>query len=108
MKIPETAQQASQLVLRHLNEVLSRTMLAIVEGNENEKDTDSIIEQAKQGIHAMIEEIAPDQADNLWEFFLNGVYPKLEPMIKSVLEDHNAVGTSNESSTNDLTLKVKL
>ena len=106
--LPETAQQASQLVLRHLKEVLSRTMLAIVEGNENEKDTDAIVEEGKQGIRAMIEEIAPEQADNLWEFFLNGVYPRLEPMIKSFLEDHNAVGTPNESTTNDLTLKVKL
>lgn len=106
--IPETPQQASQLVLRHLSEVLSRTMLAIVEGNENEKDTDSIIEQAKQGIHAMIEEVVPDQADNLWEFFLGEVYPKLEPMMKSVLLDHNAVGTANETCINDLTLKVTL
>lgn len=108
VNIPESPQQASQLVLRHMNEVLSRTMLAIVEGNEGEKDVNSIIEQAKQGIHAMIEEIAPDQADNLWEFFLSGVYPRLEPMIKSILEDHNSVGTPNESTTNDLTLKVKL
>lgn len=83
-------------------------MLAIVEGNEGEKDVNSIIEQAKQGIHAMIEEVVPNQADNLWDFFLEAVYPKLEPMMKSVLEDHNAVGTSNETCINDLTLTVTL
>lgn len=108
VRIPETQQQATQLALRHLREVLSRTMLAIVEGNEGEKDVNSIIEQAKQGIHAMIEEVVPNQADNLWNFFLEAVYPKLEPMMKSVLEDHNAVGTSNETCINDLTLTVTL
>jgi hypothetical protein len=108
VSLPETQQQASQLVLRHLSEVLSRTMLAIVEGNENEKDSGSIIEQAKLGIRAMIEEVAPEQANNLWEFFLGEVYPRLEPMMKSILEDHNAVGTSNETCINDLTLTVTL
>ena len=108
VRLPETQQQASQLVLRHLSEVLSRTMLAIVEGNENEKDAESIIEQAKLGIRAMIEEVAPEQADNLWEFFPGEVYPKLEPMMKSILEDHNAMGTPNETRINDLTVTVTL
>lgn len=106
--LPETPQQATQLVLRHLSEVLSRTMLAVVEGNEQEKDTEDLIEQGKQGIRAMIEEVAPQQADNLWEFFLNDVYPRLEPLVRSILEDRNAVGTPNESQTNDLQLTVTL
>ena len=106
--LPETPQQATQLVLRHLSEVLSRALLAVVEGNEEERDVESIIEEGKQGIHAMIAEVAPDQADNLWEFFLNDVYPKLDPMVRSILEDHNATGTPLESQTNDLNLTVKL
>ena len=106
--LPETPQQATQLVLRHLNGVLSRTLLAIVEGNEQDKDVESIITEGKQGVHTMINEVAPDQADALWEFFLNDVYPKLEPMVKTILEDRNAVGTPNESHTDDLHLKVSL
>ena len=106
--LPETSQQASQLVLRHLNEVFSRAMLAVVEGNEQEKDTESIINQGKQGIRAMIEEVAPDQADALWEFFLGDVFPKLEPLLRSVLEDHNAVGTNDELHTDDLHLTLEL
>lgn len=106
--LPETSQQASQLVLRHLGEVLSRTMLAVVEGNENEKDYESIIEQGQQGLHAMIEEIIPSQAGNVWDFFMDGVYSKLDPLVRSVLQDLNAVGTSGESRTDDLTLSVPL
>ena len=108
VNLPETPQQATQLVLRHLSEVLSRALLAVVEGNEQEQDVDSIIEEGKQGIRAMIAEVAPDQADNLWEFFLNDVYPKLDPLVRSILEDRNAVGTSQESHTGDLRLQVKL
>ena len=106
--LPETPQQATQLVLRHLSEVLSRALLAVVEGNEQELDVESIINDGKQGIRAMIAEVAPDQADNLWEFFLNEVYPKLDPLVRSILEDRNAVGTPLESHTDDLRFTVKL
>lgn len=106
--LPETSQQASQLALRHLSGVLSRTMLAVVEGNEQDLQTDDIINEGKQGIRAMIEEVVPEQADLLWEFFLNDVYPKLEPVVRSILEDRNSVATDKDSRINDLHLTVKL
>ena len=106
--LPETPQQATQLVLRHLSEVLSRTLLAVVEGNEQGQDVESIIEQGKQGIRAMIAEVAPEQADNLWDFFLNDVYPKLDPLVRSILEDRNAVDSPLEAHANDLRLTVTL
>ena len=106
--LPETPQQASQLVLRHLREVLSRTLLAVVEGNEQDQDVESIISEGKQGIRAMIEEVMPDQAENLWDFFLEAVYPKLEPLVRSILDGRNAAGTANDSHTDDLHLTVRL
>ena len=107
--LPETPQQAAQLVLRHFNEVLSRAMLAVVEGNEQEKDVESIIMQAKEGIHAMIQEIAPDQADDLWDFFLTSVYPtRVEPLVRSLLEDRNAVHSLAESHIDDLHFTIRL
>ena len=108
VNLPENPQQATQLALRHLKEVLSRTLLAVVEGNEQNQDYEDIISQGKQGIRAMIEEVAPSQADNLWEFFQSSVYPQLEPLVRSILEDRNAVGTPIESHTDDLHLKVNL
>ena len=106
--LPETPQQATQLALRHLSEVMSRTLLAVVEGNEQEKDVESIIAQGKQGVRAMIEEVVPDQADAMWEFFESGVYPRLDPLVRSILEDRNAVGTPTESHTDDLRLTIRL
>ena len=106
--LPETPLQATQLVLRHMSEVLSRAMLAVVEGNEQHQDVEAIINDGKQGIRAMIAEVAPDQADNLWEFFLNDVYPKLDPLVRSVLDDRNAVGMPDESHTSDLQLTIAL
>lgn len=106
--LPETPQQATQLALRHLREVISRAVLAVVEGNDSEADIEDIINEGKQGIRAMIEEVAPDQADNLWDFFLGEVYPKLEPLVRSVLGDYNAVGTDAESRTDDLHLEVTM
>ena len=107
-RLPETAQQATQLVLRHLSEVLSRTLLAVVEGNEQNSDVEGIIGQGKRGVRAMIDEVAPDQGDALWEFFDADVYPRLDPIVRSVLEDRNAVGIPGESRTDDLLLNVTL
>ena len=56
----------------------------------------------------MIEEAAPDQLDALWEFFQADVYPQLEPLVRSILADHNAVGSLNKSRTDDLHLKAPL
>ena len=106
--LPQTAQQASQLALRHLSEVFSRTLLAVVEGNENEGDVEALIQEGQQGIRDMIDEVAPDQADNLWDFFQSDVLPKLDPMLRGLLEDRNGVGTPDESRTNDLRLTVTL
>ena len=106
--LPETSQQASQLVLRHLREVLSRTMLAVVEGNEQDKDVESIIDEGKEGIRAIIEEVAPEQAEGLWEFFLGDVYPMLDPIVRGILEDRNGMGTPDESHTDDLNLSIRL
>ena len=108
VSLPATEQQAAQLVTRHLSDALSRTMLAVVEGCENEHDSQAIIDKGKRDVRDMIAEVAPDQADNLWDFFITSVYPKLEPMVCSILEDRNAVGTPNESRTHDLTLTIKL
>lgn len=106
--LPETPQQATQLVLRHLNEVLSRAMIAVVEGNEQEKDVDELMNMGKEGVRAIIDETAPNQADALWEFFLADVYPKLEPLVRSILQDLNGVGTRGESRTDDLQLKARM
>ncbi len=106
--LPETPQQATQLALRHLNEVLSRAMLAVVEGNEQEADIEDIIAQGEQGIRSIIEEVAPDMSDNLWEFFQSAVYPRLDPLFRSILEDRNAVGKPTESRTDDLHLTITL
>lgn len=107
--LPETPQQAAQLVLRHFNEVLSRAMLAVVEGNEQENDVESIITQAKEGIRAMIQEVAPAQADDLYDFFLTSVYPtKVEPLVRSLLEDRNAIHSLAESHIDDLHLTIRL
>ena len=107
-KLPENSQEASQLALRHLSGVLSRTMLAVVEGNEQNLQTDDLINEGKEGIRAMIEEVAPEMAEPLWEFFLNDVYPKLEPVVRSILEDRNAVATDKETHADDLHLVVRL
>ena len=81
----------------------------MVEGNEQENDVESIITQGKEGIRAMIQEIVPDQADDLWEFFITSVYPtKVEPLVRSLLEDRNAVHTLAESRIDDLHLTIRL
>lgn len=107
--LPETPQQASSMVLHHLSEALSHTMLAVMEGNEGEHGGQEIIEHGQQGLRAIIDEIAPDgEAGTLWDFFTESVYPRLEPIARSILEDRNAVGTAGERVTDDLNTVINL
>lgn len=107
-KLPSSRQEATHLVLRHLRQPIADALLAMTQGNEDEQNPQAIIDATRQGLRAMIDELAPRQANQLWDFFSAQVEPKLEPLVRSVLLDLNHAGTPHERKTNDLTLTIEL
>ncbi len=50
----------------------------------------------------------PDEGGYISNFLLEEFYPKLEPLLKSVIEDRNQCGTSHETVVRDLNTTLEL
>ena len=56
----------------------------------------------------MMTEIFGDGGESVATFLLANVMPRVEPTLRSALEDINQVGTDSQSSTPDHNLTIKL
>lgn len=106
-KLPQNAQELSDLLLRHMREPLIKGLLTMSRGNENARNSTVVIDGIKQGVKGMMVELLGDEGEMMAEFLIDEMFPRVEPMLKSALEDINQVGTENESKTDDRTLSVK-
>lgn len=106
--LPTTAQQATALMIRHMQEPLTQSLLIVTRGGEDPQQAPAIIDAVKQGIMGMVQEVMPSQAQFMGPFLIENLWPHVEPMVRSALEDLNQVGTPTESSTPDHVLQLKL
>ncbi len=104
--LPQNARQATTLMIRHMQEPLTQSLLTVTRGGEDPLQAPAIIQAVKQGILGMVAEVMPDQAKYMGPFLLENFWPRVQPMMRSALEDINQVGTSQESSTPDHTLQL--
>jgi len=107
-KLPHSAQELSDLLLRHLSDPFAKSLLDVSRGNENVSDAAVVIDGIKQGIKGMMVEMLGDEGINVAEFLIDELFPRVEPMLRSALEDLNQVGTEHESATNDHRLEIRL
>ncbi len=106
-KLPQNAQELSDLLVRHLREPLTKGLLEMSRGNENEGNAIVVIDGIKQGVKGMMVELLGDEGEMMAEFLIDEMFPRVEPMLKSALEDVNHVGVSDESRTDDHVLSIK-
>lgn len=107
-KLPQNAQELSDLLVRHLREPLTKGLLEMSRGNENERNATVVIDGIKQGVKGMMVELLGDEGETMAEFLIDEMFPRVEPMLKSALEDVNHVGASDESRTDDHRLRIEL
>lgn len=107
-RLPQDERELRELMLRHLQQPLTQSLLAITQGNENPQEAPAIIDAFKKGLLGMIAEVMPDQADMVGDFLLESLMPRVEPMLRSALEDVNHMGTPQQSSTPDHAPKIAL
>lgn len=107
-KLPQNAQELSDLLVRHLREPLTKGLLEMSRGNENERNATVVIDGIKQGVKGMMMELLGDEGEMMAEFLIDEMFPRVEPMLKSALEDVNHVGASDENRTDDHVIVVKL
>ena len=106
--LPATAQQATALMMRHMQEPLTQSLLIVTRGGEDPQQAPAIIDAVKQGIMGMVQEIMPSQAQFMEPFLIENLWPRVEPMVRSALEDLNQVGTPQQSLTPDHVLQLRL
>ena len=106
-KLPQNAQELSDLLVRHLREPLTKGLLEMSRGNENARNATVVIDGIKRGVKGMMVELLGDEGEMMAEFLIDEMFPRVEPMLKSALEDVNHVGASDESRTDDLVLSIK-
>jgi 3',5'-cyclic AMP phosphodiesterase CpdA len=107
-KLPQNAQELSDLLVRHLREPLTKGLLEVSRGNENARNATVVINGIKQGVKGMMVELLGDEGEMMAEFLIDEMFPRVEPMLKSALEDVNHVGASDENRTDDHVIVVKL
>ena len=82
-----------------LNEPLEQLLMAFVEGNESHRDYSAIVADVKRRFRSLIEQKLGSSV--LAEFLLEEVYPQVEPLLRSIVEDRNHCGTSREVVVDD-------
>ncbi len=105
--MPQSAQQLSVLLLKHLRVPLTQSLLLVSHGGEDPSQGAAIIDAVRQGVRGMLDEVMPGQ-DEIAEFLMDNLMPRVETVLRSALEDINKVATDEQSSTPDLSLALPL
>ena len=107
-RLPRNANDVTALITKHLREPLTQSLLVVSRGGEDPAQAQAIVEAIKQGVQEMMTEIFGDGGESVATFLLANVMPRVEPTLRSALEDINQVGTDSQSSTPDHNLTIKL
>ncbi len=107
-RLPRTEQQLKELVLKHFAVPLQDALFTVCRGGETREDAERIRLGFMDGIEQTLTELFPDMSDELLPLFSDAVMKKYEPVMRSVLEDINCVGTTKESHTDDHCFKHSL
>lgn len=107
-RLPRDAKDVSSLITKHLREPLTQSLMAVTLGGEDPAQAPAIVEAIKKGVQDMMIEIFGDGGESVADFLLSNLMPRVEPTLRSALEDLNQVGTNAQSSTPDHQLTIKL
>lgn len=107
-RLPREAKDVSNLITKHLREPLTQSLMAVTLGGEDPAQAPTIVEAIKTGVQQMMTEIFGDEGESVASFLLSNLMPRVEPTLRSALEDINQVGSDNQSTTQDHRLTIKL
>lgn len=107
--LPADPAQATRLLTAHMSEPLTQSLLSVTRGGEDPAQASAIVDAVKQGVRGVATDLFPaEMADEVGVLLLDNAMPRLEPMMRSALEDRNRVDTPQESRTPDHRLSVAL
>lgn len=107
-KLPHKASDVAALITKHLSKPLTQSLMTVSRGGEDPAQAAAIVDAVKQGVRGMVADVFAEGADDIADFLIENAMPRVETMMRSALEDINQVGTSEQSTTHDHTLTIKL
>ena len=108
IKLPESAEEVQQIALRYFKEPMQQAVMEFVEADESTRDNTYIAEAFKEQFKVALNDMLHGEGGRVTEFLIEELFPKLEPMLKSVIEDRNNCGTSREAVVRDLNTTLSL
>lgn len=108
IKLPQTAQELQAITMKYFDKPLQQVVMEFAEADESSRDNTHILNDFRTCFKGMIGDMLPDEGGYISNFLLEEFYPKLEPLLKSVIEDRNQCGTSHETVVRDLNTTLEL
>ena len=107
--VPSGPDEAATLLVNNMRQPLTQIMLTITKGGEDPQQAKALIATVREGMVSMACDAFPAQlADDMAHMLVENLMPRIEPTMRSALEDRNQVGKPNESSTPDHRLTIQL
>ena len=102
--LPDGPDAIAELLLKYLQEPVTRAYIAFAEGDEWGYNHDSLIEQLIDGVNHIVDETVSGLLRPAVKAMLRlRIYHIARLVLRSILEDRNDIGTKHESVVNDLT-----
>ena len=102
--IPDTPDAIADILLKHLEQPVTKAYIAFAEGNESGKDNQELINPLIKGVDQVVDETTRGILRPLVKAALRlRIYSTFKLVLRSILEDLNDIGTKHESVINDHT-----
>lgn len=97
-----TLDVVKQNVQTYMGEAAAKAYTTFGECNESSKYTDGLRQEIEQSVYDMVYNTLPSLLQGFTDTLVESVYPEVEPILTSMLDDTNNVGTANECQVDDL------
>ena len=108
ISLPESAAQLQAIAMKYFEEPMQMALMEFVEADESTRDNTYITEAFKQQFKTALNDATHGEGGRITDFLIEELFPKLEPLLKSVIEDRNQCGTSHETIVRDLKTTLPL
>lgn len=109
INLPDTPEGIAQLLLKYLQEPVTKIYIAFAEGNEGGRDNRQLATQLIDGINHLVNQTVKGILRPIVKIAMRlRIYKTFNLVLRSILEDRNDIGTKHEAVINDHTAIIKI
>ena len=109
VNLPDSPDAIADLLLKYLQEPVTRIYITFAEGNESGTESRQLIEQLIDGVDHIVDETIRGILKPLAKAAMRlRIYNTFRLVLRSILEDLNDIGTRHETIINDHTAMIRL